>query len=141
MFIRLLLKVTRVGITTFLNKGDTTMAFNTQLTNKHIQELNKNINDVLADVDPKIRRLLTELVNHVRYYADLEDENVLTSIEDLQNEVKDMTIVYEYEDRLNELEATIEQLKKENRQLAKRLDKLEKQGGQRIRGWRGKNNE
>lgn len=141
MFIRLLLKVTRVGITTFLNKGDTTMAFNTQLTNKHIQELNKNINDVLADVDPKIRRLLTELVNHVRYYADLEDENVLTSIADLQNEVKDMTIVYEYEDRLNELEATIEQLKKENRQLAKRLDKLEKQGGQRIRGWRGKNNE
>ncbi|MFC6178665.1 hypothetical protein ACFQGR_04600 [Weissella sagaensis] len=117
------------------------MAFNTQLTNKHIQELNKNINDVLADVDPKIRRLLTELVNHVRYYADLEDENVLTSIADLQNEVKDMTIVYEYEDRLNELEATIEQLKKENRQLAKRLDKLEKQGGQRIRGWRGKNNE
>lgn len=141
MFIRLLLKVTRVGITTFLNKGDTTMAFNTQLTNKHIQELNKNINDVLADVDPKIRRLLTELVNHVQYYADLEDENVLTSIEDLQNEVKDMAIVYEYEDRLNELEATIEQLKKENRQLDKRLDKLEKQGGQRIRGWRGKNNE
>lgn len=78
-----------------------------------------------AELDPTTAETIIRVAGHVRYYADLEDENVLSEIENLQAEVRDIPIMEDPEDRLSELEATVEQLQRENRYLFSKLDELE----------------
>lgn len=103
------------------------MAFNPRLTNQHGLAMSNNIQHELeeAELDPTTADTIRRVAEHVRYYADLEDENVLSDIEDLRSEVADIPIVDDPEDRLNELEATVEQLQRENKYLFSKLDELE----------------
>lgn len=55
--------------------------------------------------------MLTKLADYVRYYADLEDENVLSDIEDLRREVADIPIADNPEERISSLEDEVAELK------------------------------
>ena len=103
------------------------MAFNPKITIEHGLAMSNDIQRELdeAELDPTTADTIRRVAGHVRYYADLEDENVLSDIEDLQAEVRDIPIMEDPEDRLNELEATVEQLQLENRYLFSKLDELE----------------
>ncbi|WP_288573419.1 hypothetical protein [uncultured Weissella sp.] len=103
------------------------MAFDPRLTIQHGLAMSNDIQRELdeAELDPTTADTIRRVAGHVRYYADLEDENVLSDIEDLQAEVRDIPIMEDPEDRLNELEATVEQLQLENRYLFSKLDELE----------------
>lgn len=101
------------------------MAFDPQLTTEHGTQMDDKISKLLEDTSIRNYVMLTKLAGYVRYYADLEDENVLSDIEDLRSEVADIPIVDDPEDRLNELEATVEQLQRENRYLFSKLDESE----------------
>ncbi|MFH7307286.1 hypothetical protein [Weissella paramesenteroides] len=103
------------------------MAFNPKITIEHGLAMSNDIQHELdeAELEPTTADTIRRVAEHVRYYADLEDENVLSDIEDLRSEVADIPIVDDPEDRLNELEATVEQLQRENRYLFSKLDELE----------------
>ncbi|WP_404975532.1 hypothetical protein NBT14_02010 [Weissella paramesenteroides] len=103
------------------------MAFDPRLTIQHGLAMSNDIQHELdeAELEPTTADTIRRVAGHVRYYADLEDENVLSDIEDLRSEVADIPIVDDPEDRLNELEATVEQLQRENRYLFSKLDELE----------------
>ncbi|MBU7557333.1 hypothetical protein AB5N10_05225 [Weissella paramesenteroides] len=101
------------------------MAFDPQLTTEHGTQMDDKISKLLEDTSIRNYVMLTKLAGYVRYYADLEDENVLSEIEDLQAEVRDIPIMDDPEDRLNELEATVEQLRHENIYLLSKVDELE----------------
>ncbi|WP_288573261.1 hypothetical protein [uncultured Weissella sp.] len=103
------------------------MAFNPKITIEHGLAMSNDIQRELdeAELDPTTAETIRRVAGHVRYYADLEDENVLSEIEDLQAEVRDIPIMDDPEDRLNELEATVEQLRHENIYLLSKVDELE----------------
>ena len=103
------------------------MAFNPKITIEHGLAMSNDIQRELdeAELDPTTADTIRRVEGHVRYYADLEDENVLSDIEDLQAEVRDIPIMDDPEDRLNELEATVEQLRHENIYLLSKVDELE----------------
>lgn len=103
------------------------MAFDPRLTIEHGLTMSNDIQRELdeAELDPTTADTIRRVAGHVRYYADLEDENVLSDIEDLRIEVADIPIVDDPEDRLNELEATVEQLRHENIYLLSKVDELE----------------
>lgn len=103
------------------------MAFNPKITIEHGLAMSNDIQRELdeAELDPTTADTIRRVAGHVRYYADLEDENVLSDIEDLQAEVRDIPIVDDPEDRLSELEATVEQLHHENIYLLSKVDELE----------------
>ncbi|XZO07622.1 hypothetical protein ABU186_08800 [Weissella paramesenteroides] len=95
------------------------MGFDPRITDKNRIYLLNAIDNPLDKVENKqIRNAIEELLFTVVQYADSEDENVL-------EEVNDIPIVDDPEDMLNELEATVEQLQRENRYLFSKLDELE----------------
>ncbi|MFP7481939.1 hypothetical protein [Weissella paramesenteroides] len=95
------------------------MGFDPRITDKNRIYLLNAIDNSLDKIENKqIRNAIEELLFTVVQYADSEDENVL-------EEVNDIPIVDDPEDRLNELEATIAQLQRENRYLFSKLDELE----------------
>lgn len=95
------------------------MGFDPRITDKNRIYLLNAIDNPLDKIENKqIRNAIEELLFTVVQYADSEDENVL-------EEVNDIPIVDDPEDRLNELEATIAQLQRENRYLFSKLDELE----------------
>lgn len=95
------------------------MGFDPRITDKNRIYLLNAIDNPLDKIENKqIRNAIEELLFTVVQYADSEDENVL-------EEVNDIPIVDDPEDRLNELEATVEQLQRENRYLFSKLDELE----------------
>ncbi|TPF00967.1 hypothetical protein DIS13_08380 [Weissella paramesenteroides] len=103
------------------------MAFDSRLTIQHGLAMSNDIQRELdeAELDPTTADTIRRVAGHVRYYADLEDENVLSDIEDLRSEVANIPIVDDPEDRIHDLEETVEQLQRENRYLFSKLDELE----------------
>lgn len=103
------------------------MAFDSRLTIQHGLAMSNDIQRELdeAELDPTTAYTIRRVAGHVRYYADLEDENVLSDIEDLRSEVANIPIVDDPEDRIHDLEETVEQLQRENRYLFSKLDELE----------------
>lgn len=89
------------------------MAFNPRLTIDHGLEMTHDIDKTLdeAELDPTTSETIKRVAGHVRYYADLEDENVLSDIEYLKSEVADIPIIDDPEDRLNALENEVADLK------------------------------
>lgn len=103
------------------------MAFDQRLTIQHGLAMSNDIQRELeeAELDPTIADTIRQVAGHVRYYADLEDENVLSDMEDLRSGVANVPIVDDPEDRIHDLEETVEQLQRENRYLFSKLDELE----------------
>lgn len=98
------------------------MAFDPRLTIQHGTQMDDKISELLEDTSIRNYVMLTKLAGYVRYYADLEDENVLSDIEDLRSEVANIPIVDDPEDRLHDLEETVKQLQRENRYLFSKLN-------------------
>lgn len=78
------------------------MAFDPQLTIEHGLATSHDIQRSLdeADLDLTTAEAIKTVAGHVRYYADLEDENVLSDIESLRREVADIPIVDDPEEKL-----------------------------------------
>ncbi|MFP7153039.1 hypothetical protein [Weissella paramesenteroides] len=87
------------------------MAFDPQLTIEHGTQMNDKISKLLEDTSIRNYVMLTKLADYVRYYADLEDENVLSDIEDLRREVTDIPIADNPEERISSLEDEVAELK------------------------------
>lgn len=87
------------------------MAFDPQLTIEHGTQMNDKISKLLEDTSIRNYVMLTKLAGYVRYYADLEDENVLSDIEDLRREVADIPIADNPEERISSLEDEVAELK------------------------------
>ncbi|KAA8445077.1 hypothetical protein ACX9VS_07320 [Weissella paramesenteroides] len=87
------------------------MAFDPQLTIEHGTQMNDKISKLLEDTSIRNYVMLTKLADYVRYYADLEDENVLSDIEDLRREVADIPIADNPEERISSLEDEVAELK------------------------------
>lgn len=88
------------------------MAFDPQLTIEHGTQMDGKISKLLEDTSIRNYIMLTKLAGYVRYYADLEDENVLSDIEDLRREVADIPIADNPEDRISNLEDEVAELKR-----------------------------
>ncbi|WP_439818194.1 hypothetical protein [Weissella paramesenteroides] len=73
--------------------------------------MNGKISKLLEDTSIRNYVMLTKLADYVRYYADLEDENVLSDIEDLRREVADIPIADNPEDGISNLEDEVAELK------------------------------
>lgn len=87
------------------------MAFDPQLTIEHGTQMNDKISKLLEDTSIRNYVMLTKLADYVQYYADLEDENVLSDIEDLRREVADIPIADNPEERISSLEDEVAELK------------------------------
>ena len=87
------------------------MAFDPQLTIEHGTQMNDKISKLLEDTSIRNYVMLTKLADYVRYYADIEDENVLSDIEDLRREVADIPIADNPEERISSLEDEVAELK------------------------------
>lgn len=87
------------------------MAFDPQLTIEHGTQMNDKISKLLEDTSIRNYVMLTKLADYVRCYADLEDENVLSDIEDLRREVADIPIADNPEERISSLEDEVAELK------------------------------
>lgn len=87
------------------------MAFDPQLTIEHGTQMNDKISKLLEDTSIRNYVMLTKLADYVRYYANLEDENVLSDIEDLRREVADIPIADNPEERISSLEDEVAELK------------------------------
>lgn len=87
------------------------MAFDPQLTTEHGTQMDDKISKLLEDTSIRNYVMLTKLAGYVRYYADLEDENVLSDIEDLRSEVADIPIADNPEERISSLEDEVAELK------------------------------
>ncbi|WP_404975153.1 hypothetical protein [Weissella paramesenteroides] len=95
------------------------MTFDPRVTENNRIHLLNAMDDPLSKIEnKKARDAIEELLFTVVQYADDEDENVI-------EEARNIPIVDDPEDRLNELEATVEQLQRENRYLFSKLDELE----------------
>lgn len=95
------------------------MAFDPRVTENNRIHLLNAMDGPLSEIEnKKTRDAIEELLFTVIQYADDEDENVI-------EEARNIPIVDDPEDRLNELEATVEQLQRENRYLFSKLDELE----------------
>lgn len=73
--------------------------------------MNGKISKLLEDTSIRNYVMLTKLADYVRYYADLEDENVLSDIEDLRREVADIPIADNPENEISNLEDEVAELK------------------------------
>lgn len=92
------------------------MAFDPRVTENNRIHLLNAMDDPLSEIEnKKTRDAIEELLFTVVQYADDEDENVI-------EEARDIPIVDDPEDRLNELEATVEQLRHENIYLLSKVD-------------------
>lgn len=87
------------------------MAFDPQLTIEHGTQMNDKISKLLEDTSIRNYVMLTKLADYVRCYADLEDENVLSDIEDLRREVADIPIADNPEESISSLEDEVAELK------------------------------
>lgn len=95
------------------------MAFDPRVTENNRIHLLNAMDDPLSEIEnKKTRDAIEELLFTVVQYADDEDENVI-------EEARNIPIVDDPEDRLNELEATVEQLRHENIYLLSKVDELE----------------
>lgn len=76
-------------------KEVSTMAFDPHLTVEHGLAVSHDIDNVLdkAELDPTTSETIKKVAGHVRYYADLEVENILSDIEDLRSEVASIPII------------------------------------------------
>lgn len=99
------------------------MGFDPRLIIKHGLAMSNDIQRELdeAELDPTTAETIRRVAGHVRYYADLEDENIQNDIRD----IKALVMANDPEDRIHELEATVEQLQRENKYLFSKLDELE----------------
>lgn len=99
------------------------MGFDPRLIIKHGLAMSNDIQKSLeeADFDPTTAEAIRQVAGHVRYYADLEDENIQNDIRD----IKALVMANDPEDRIHELEATVEQLRHENIYLLSKVDELE----------------
>lgn len=80
---------------------------------QHLENKDKALIQRVNELDDlELKNTIYEVAQIIAKFAIEEDENILNSIDFL-------------EDRLNELEATVEQLQRENRYLFSKLDELE----------------
>lgn len=92
------------------------MAFDPRVTENNRIHLLNAMDDPLSEIEnKKTRDAIEELLFTVVQYADDEDENVI-------EEARNIPIVDDSEDRLNELEATVEHLRHENIYLLSKVD-------------------
>lgn len=91
------------------------MAFDPHLTVEHGLATSHDIDNVLdkAKLDPATSVTIKRVAGHVQYYADLEDENILSDIEDLRSEVASIPIIDDPENRLCNLEDEVDELVKQ----------------------------
>ncbi|MCT0485955.1 uL4 family ribosomal protein [Weissella paramesenteroides] len=95
------------------------MAFDPRVTENNRIHLLNAMDDPLSEIEnKKTKDAIEELLFTVVQYADDEDENVI-------EEARNIPIVDDPEDRLSELEATVEQLRHENIYLLSKADELE----------------
>ncbi|MGK4144192.1 hypothetical protein AB0X56_02780 [Weissella paramesenteroides] len=103
------------------------MAFDSRLTIQHGLAMSNDIQRELdeAELDPTTADTIRRVAEHVRYYADLEDENVLSDIEDLRSEVADlrdnMPVADDSNERIDELADEVIDLKEYIKELEARL--------------------
>ncbi|MCT0486337.1 hypothetical protein [Weissella paramesenteroides] len=74
-----------------------------------------------ADLDPTNTEAIRQVAGHVRYYADCEDDSIQNDIRD----IKALVMANDPEDRIHDLEETVEQLQRENRYLLSKLNELD----------------
>ena len=91
------------------------MAFDPHLTVEHGLAVSHDIDNVLdkAELDPTTSETIKKVAGHVRYYADLEVENILSDIEDLRSQVANIPIIDDPEIRLCNLEDGVDELVKQ----------------------------
>lgn len=97
------------------------MAFDPQATAWHENHAVNVISEALDKLqDKELAEIIYIVLRANRDYANAEDENILSEVKDI-----DACLIDDPEDRLHNLEVTVEQLQRENRYMLSRLAELE----------------